>query len=278
MAADLGWRIAALRRPVSELRRSMAFYTRGLGFVADAPAEAGRALMRLGEECIELVEQRTPQAAQWPPGPDVRFQHAAIVAADMAAAFERLARLSPRAISRHGPQRLPAAAGGVQAFKFFDPDGHPLELLAFPPGTGKARWQAGSGAGPTLGIDHFALSVSDVARSIAFYEHTLGLTLAARQTNRGPEQAWLDGLDGDGVVVDVVAMASAVPGTPHVELLGYRQPAPRTHESLNPPAAVDCLLFEREAGPATPADRAGAVFARDPDGHAFACAPTGVRP
>lgn len=38
--------------------------------------------------------------------------------------------------------RLPESSGGVTAFKFRDPDGHPLELLAFPDGKVPSRWGA----------------------------------------------------------------------------------------------------------------------------------------
>ncbi len=40
-----------------------------------------------------------------------------------------------------GPERLPARSGGVSAFKFRDPDGHPLELLAFPPEAVPPIWR-----------------------------------------------------------------------------------------------------------------------------------------
>ncbi len=46
------------------------------------------------------------------------------------------------AISTDGPQRLPPSSGGVAAFKFRDPDGHPLELLAFPDRKWPAHWQS----------------------------------------------------------------------------------------------------------------------------------------
>ena len=47
-------------------------------------------------------------------------------------------------ISTSGPQLLPAASGGVSAFKFRDPEGHPLELIAFPPGAVPPQWQTAS--------------------------------------------------------------------------------------------------------------------------------------
>ena len=93
-------------------------------------------------------------------------------------AYRRLCSVSGwTAISIDGPQRLPASSGGVSAFKFRDPDGHPLELLAFPDGAWPAHWQARSNGDLALGIDHSAISVSDSARSIAFYE-ALGLRVA----------------------------------------------------------------------------------------------------
>ena len=102
---------------------------------------------------------------------DLCFQHFAIVVADMALAYRRLCSVSGwTAISIDGPQRLPPSSGGVSAFKFRDPDGHPLELLAFPDGRWPAQWRARSNGDLALGIDHSAISVSDSARSIAFYQ------------------------------------------------------------------------------------------------------------
>ena len=112
-----------------------------------------------------------------PPGrpyPDTRaandrwFQHVAIVVADIEGVSARLERLSSRPISTGGPQLLPANTGGVTAFKFRDPDGHPLELLHFPPGVGDAVWRHGEGSGP-LGYDHSAIVVEDLERSLSFY-------------------------------------------------------------------------------------------------------------
>ena len=269
---NLGWRISALRRPVGNLHRAISFYTDGLGFEVETRVSADRAVLRLGNERIELVERSATCSPAPPPvpSPDVRFQHAAIVVTDMAAAFDRLASVAPRAITRGGPQRLPVAAGGVEAFKFVDPDGHPLELIWFPPGTGDVRWRQGNCPGPTVGIDHFALSVSDLRRSLAFYESMLGFTVVARQTNQGTQQGRLDGLDSE-VVVEVVALASGVPGTPHIELLHYRHPSPRTHEHAEVFGAIDCLLLERLANRSGRGQEPQPLPARDPDGHALEC-------
>jgi len=215
--ARFGW----LERRVRDLPRSIAFHVDGLGFrllggCAMTQGDPPGALLGLGDQ--RLVLRPVPSATAATAGttvfagPDVRFQHAAIVARDMDAALRRLLPLAPGPITRGGPQRLPVASGGVTAFKFRDPDGHPLELLEFPADDVPARWRGPAGAGPTLGIDHLALAVADVVRSVAFYER-LGFRVAGRQLNTG-------------VAVDVVALRLPRAPGPHLELLGYRRPAP----------------------------------------------------
>ena len=265
-AAVLGF--VALRRCVADLQRSAAFYCDGLGFeiVERAPGEI---VLSLGAQGIVLVEVGPEVAAQPVSGPDLRFQHVAIVASDMQAAHARLQRLAPVAISREGPQRLPAASGGACAFKFRDPDGHALELIAFAPGQGARCWRhtARGVAGPTLGIDHAAISVSDVERSIVFYQR-LGFSVQSRQLNRGPEQARLDGLANAEIEVDVVALVPSQQATPHLELLGYRRPAPRRGDGAAH-AAVDQLVWRartRHDGAGAAPDLPTMAFA-DPDGH-----------
>ena len=240
-------RFSGFRRAASDLERSVDFYTHALGFVVnegrhvDDPHTQGGALrdaptrrvqLGLGREAIELFAsvgfERHPGAGVTADAiADPAFHHLAIVTNNMGAALHRLERYLPTAISTGGPVQLPKAAGGVTAFKFRDPDGHPLELICFPPGVGHPRWQAPS-LGPTLGIDHSAISVSNVAQSLALYVDALGFRLQSRQTNRGPEQARLDG--ADGAVVEVIGLAPSETATPHLELLGYRVPPPvRVH-------------------------------------------------
>ncbi len=225
---------------VAELRRAETFYRDGLGFergdetAIDDPAWARlmgaptidtvRCLrMRLGAQEVELV-------AFDPPGrsyPDVRasndpwFQHIALVVEDISGTFDGLERLSTTSISIGGPQLLPVNTGGVTAFKFRDPDGHPLELLYFPPGVGDPVWHGVNDSRP-LGYDHTAIAVGDVERSIAFYTDLLGFRVAGRSLNAGVEQDRLDGLSQ--CEVDVVGLAPADVPTPHVELLHYRAP------------------------------------------------------
>jgi catechol 2,3-dioxygenase-like lactoylglutathione lyase family enzyme len=282
---------------VSDLDRSSAFYRDALGFsiverqsyrhvagpIAGSGVRVRTGRVRLGRQDIEL-RQFDPPGAPYPAdstASDLWFQHCAIVVHDMAAAYERLQRYGPVAITQGGPQKLPPGTGAVVAYKFRDPDGHPLELIHVPLGSGDARWQARSPT-PTLGIDHSALSVSDAARSIAFYR-ALDLSMRSRQTNTGPAQSRLDGLPD--VSVGVIAMSPAETHTPHVELLSYSNPRGRAA-----PLSAACsdiaesrLIFEvadlavliRELASAgiLPAsivdDRPGLASAqlRDPDGH-----------
>jgi len=288
---------------VSDLRRAEAFYRDGLGFVRgsetviDDPAWAllmgvasaatARTLrMRLGAQEVELV-------AFDPPGrlyPDVRtaedewFQHVAIVVADMEGAYTQLERLSPASISTDGPQLLPPNTGGVTAFKFRDPDGHPLELLHFPPGVSDSAWRHGKGLRP-LGYDHSAIVVENIERSLAFYTDLLGFRVGGRSLNKGVEQDRLDGLKD--CVVDVVGLEPADVPTPHLELLHYRQPpgrAPSTDVQATDIASTrQVLRVDDLDGLVGRLEEAGAVFVspgivtlgngeraasvRDPDGH-----------
>ncbi|GGE06592.1 hypothetical protein GCM10011390_27130 [Aureimonas endophytica] len=241
--------IEAIRLMAEDPGRLAGFFERAFGF---APVGDGR--LRLGEQAIVLAPAGGAPYPADLPGNDTRFQHFAIIASDMAAAYRQLAATSGwTAISTHGPERLPEASGGVLAFKFRSPEGHPLELLEFPASKVPAPWAARSG-GPCLGIDHSAISVADTARSIAFYEG-LGFSVGSRQTNRGPEQARLDGLAAPRVEVTTLLPRGA--DTPHLELLCYRQP-PAIETK---PAAADDVA-------ATSLVLCGMAHeVRDPDGH-----------
>lgn len=243
-------------RNTRDLGRAVAFYRDALGCTVidpDAPRPAWTRLaavaaapsrcahLALGTQQVELTE--FPEAPPYPGGSrgcDAWFQHFAVVTSAMEDACRRVLDHGATPISRNGPQRLPPAAGSVTAFKFRDPDGHPLELLAFPPAVGDPRWHCSGPAGPNLGIDHSAVSVRDVARSIRFHE-LLGLAVVARAVNHGPEQQRLDNLAG--VAVEVVAM-QARSRTPHLELLAYRRPRGRPAPPVNPTAvAADRLQW-----------------------------------
>ena len=182
----------------------------------------GRSItLQLGEQEMELLVVH-PRGRPYPrpvSGRSALFQHFAIVVSEMGRACERLsAHGGWTTISTDGPQLLPASSGGVTAYKFRDPEGHPLELIAFPTGTTPARWQRSSAA-ECIGIDHSAISIAATERSITFYER-LGLARIGGSLNIGPAQEKLD--DVAGAVVKVTALAPPTFSTPHVELLCYR--------------------------------------------------------
>ena len=252
------------------------FYQRALGFrrvgetdrTVDGSAEgADRALavtLALGDQTVELLQFASP-SRPYPKhmaSSDVAFQHLALVVSDMDAAYAQLQSVDGwTSISTSGPETLPPASGGVTAFKFRDPEGHPLELLYFPPDQLSDYWKKQSAAGLFLGIDHSAISVADVARSVAFYQ-SIGCSVAHRSTNRGVEQGRLDDLDDP--VVEVIAMKP--PDAPaHVELLGYHRGAGQPPLDMRPDdVAATRLIF---AAKAEDPDAAAARQLQDPDGH-----------
>ena len=187
-------RLARFALVTQDAARLCRFYEQAMGFcrlAAGRHSQSGTGAdsitLVLGREFVELLQFHVPGR----PYPDAAsasdpcFQHFAIAVADIDKAYRRLCRVAGwRAISTGGPQLLPASSGGVSAFKFRDPDGHPLELLEFPEGRSPARWRARPNRELFLGIDHSAIAVSDSARSSTFYE-ALGLRLAARSLNSG---------------------------------------------------------------------------------------------
>jgi catechol 2,3-dioxygenase-like lactoylglutathione lyase family enzyme len=217
--------------------RSANFYEAALGFVRTGEASTtepafGRLIgipdavarivyMQLALQRIELAAIN-PSGRAYPravSGRSPLFQHFAIVVSDMAAAYARLSSQQHwEAISIDGPQVLPDSSGGATAYKFRDPDGHPLELIAFARDAIPEIWQESSATG-CLGIDHSAISVADTARSVKFYE-SLGLQRLGSSFNCGPEQDKLD--DVTGARVEVTALALPRFSTPHIELLCYR--------------------------------------------------------
>lgn len=217
--------------------------------------------LRLGAQEIELVGFDTP-GAPYPAGStshDAWFQHLAIVTNDIVAAHARLAaQPNWTSLTRDGtPVVLPASSGGVTAFKFRDPEGHPLELLQFPAGT---VWPSGAApaaqGGPCLGIDHSAIVVANADASLAYY-NMFGLAVTSRSENRGAEQERLD--DVRQARVGVTGLSpSASP--PHLELLAYRTP-PVT-SGVTGPADIACTRTILAVGEGEPLG-----LRCDPDGH-----------
>ena len=255
-------------------------------------AQACALPLRLGEETIELVAFTRP-GAPYPAdigSDDPRFQHIAIVVADMEAAYSRLCACEGwTAITRPAPQRLPASSGAVTAFKFRDPEGHPLELLAFSPDNVPLRWrEAPHRDGPCLGIDHSAIVVSGTEPSVAFYRQVVGFSVGGGSLNRGREQEQLDAVPG--AVVEVTALDPGTGNPPHLELLCYRSAVPSRGASAalhsNDIAATrltlevdDVRAMEHRlaaarvrfisTGTVALRDNRPALLIRDPDGHAL---------
>jgi catechol 2,3-dioxygenase-like lactoylglutathione lyase family enzyme len=231
------------------------FFVDALGFL---PSGRPRHLT-LGGTTLEIRPAK-PGGRPYPPdvpGWSLLFQHCAFITEDMATAMARLTAVAGwSAISMAGPQRLPAASGGVIAFKFRDPEGHPLELIE----------PAKGGEAPRPRLDHSAISVRDTTISRDFYER-LGLLAGRHSLNIGIEQQRLDAVPG--AVVDVTALELPSGTAPHVELLCYRG----TFDRRVPEPAPDDIAATRLAF--TIAEQSAVtdpcidlpLCRRDPDGH-----------
>lgn len=246
--------------PVSRLDRAAAFYTGALSFTAAMPGASVGLVLRLGDETIELV-QRTGRAI--PAGSrsnDHWFQHLAIVVSDIDEAYAVVLRAGAAPISA-GPQLLPAwnpNAGGIRAVYFHDPDGHPLELIQYPPGKGEPRWQDKHRL--FLGIDHTAVVASDSGSSIASYRDRLGLRLAGGSENWGTEQERLSAVTGAHLRITTLRPRNG----PGIELLQYLMPRDGRPMPANTTGED---LWAEEVVMRTKAGAVSGELLRDPDGH-----------
>ncbi|WP_158754913.1 VOC family protein [Dyella sp. S184] len=281
-------RLARISLTCADAERLAGFYERALGFrrfaserlsgtmfekLLHVKGGALSILLGLGQQIVELLQFDQPGRA-YPAdtqSSDLIFQHFAIVVADIDEAYKNLQRVRGwTAISDASPQRLPASSGGVSAFKFRDPEGHPLELLAFPSGHVPAHWHVREKGALHLGIDHSAISVSDSARSIAFYA-ALGLVVSARSLNEGTEQGQLDHLPDPRV--NVIAMTPNQ-ATPHVELLCYeRSRADRREPLQSHDVATTRLVFQSQVSADAASIEPLPYRLADPDGHHLIIAP-----
>ena len=224
---------------VADLDRSVTFFTTVLAFEKVSETElAGRpyellhgvfgarmrvARLRLGSEQIELTEYLAPRGRPYPAdtrGNDRWFQHIAIVVSDMARAYARL-REHGVAHASTAPQRLPdwnRNAAGIEAYYFRDPDGHFLEVLAFPPGKGATQWQRKDAL--FLGIDHTAIVVASTDAALAFYRDALGLSVAGGSENYGEEQEHLNNVFGARLRITTLRAQRGA----GIELLEYLAP------------------------------------------------------
>lgn len=283
---------------VSDMTRAVDFYTRVLTFQKVADREVAGAdyehlfgvfglrvravRLALGQEHIELLQFLAPRGRPMPVpsnGDDRWFQHLAIIVSDMHAAYERLRSFNVE-YGSSGPQRLPdwnPNAGGIEAFYFRDPDGHYLEVLAFPPDKGAARWHA---KGPLfLGIDHSAIVVANTEASLRYYRDVLGLRVAGSSENYGTEQEHLNNVFGARLRITTLRPAQG----PGVEFLEYL--APRTGRPMPADSRANDLWYwqvnlrleDEHTGVTSAAEvtlHDGALgwstglIAHDPDGHA----------
>src|SRR3974377_1222076 len=180
--------VDAIGITVSDMDRAVDFYSKVLTFEKVSDVErAGKnyehregvfglrmrvVRMKLGDEYIELTEYLAPKGRPIPVDSrsnDRWFQHIAIIVSDMDKAYAWL-RQNKVEHASSGPQRLPdwnKNAAGISAFYFKDADGHPLEVLQFPPDKCLEKWPR-----PTdklfLGIGHTAIVVWNTDASVKF--------------------------------------------------------------------------------------------------------------
>jgi catechol 2,3-dioxygenase-like lactoylglutathione lyase family enzyme len=273
---------------VADMERSVQFYSGVLSFEKVSDVEVTGSgyehlqgvfglrirvvRMRLGEEYIELTEYLAPRGRPIPidsRSHDGWFQHMALVVSDIDHAYLWLRRHRVEHASS-GPQRLPEwnpNAGGIQAFYFKDPDGHPLEILQFPPEKG-----------------------ADTEASLRFYRDTLGLKVESESENYGTEQEQLNNVFGARLRITTLRAAKGS----GIECLEYLTP----HDGRPMPADVranDLMHWQTTLVTRNIARAARALFAgkfwwvspgtvtlaqahlgfvqgilvRDPDGHAM---------
>ena len=233
-------RVDTVSMTVGDIDRAVDFYSKVLTFEKVSDTEvAGETYehlqgvfglrmrvvrMRLGDEYIELAEYLAPKGrpiAVDAHSNDRSFQHIAIIVSDMDKAYRRLRENKVEHAST-GPQRLPdwnKNAAGIWAFYFKDPDGHPLEILQFPPDKGLDKWHRPSDK-MFLGIDHTAIVVGDTNSSLKFYRDVLGMRVAGESENCGTEQEHLNNVFGARLHITSLRAASG----PGIELLEYLAP------------------------------------------------------
>ncbi len=275
------------------------------------------ARLRLGDEFVELTEYLAPQGRPIPidsRSNDRWFQHIAIItseeraqdglaparhrkavprglaprlcglcASDMRRAYQWLRENKVRHASS-GPQRLPdwnKGAGGIEAFYFKDPDGHALEVLAFPADKGAVKWHKPTDA-LFQGIDHTAIVISNSEASTKFYENVLGFRVAGESENYGPEQERLNNVFGARLRITALRVSDAGPG---IELLEYLAPSDgrpylaeakandlshwQTQLQGTSTAAVAARLRASRATVISSGVVGKSIIFRDPDGHAI---------
>ena len=220
------------------------WYTSHLGFTCESeqqfqgdwisdlfPGSDAEALhcfdLHLGHEILQLWFWSGVNIRPYPAGTqglDHWFQHICLVSDALQDVYDRRIQHVSTPISL-APQSLPVwnpGAAGIQAVKFADPQGHPLELLQFPADKGDPRWHRSSDpTGMPKGIDHSAISIASTEISLAFYRQLLGMEKVGGGINHGSEQ---DALDGVAETRVAITSLKAMPGQMGVEFLDYQNP------------------------------------------------------
>ncbi len=297
-------KVGAICITVKNLTPSLKFYTEVLNFkyinTEDFYGENQEHLfgkfgihykiahLQLGDEYVDLIDYLTSGGRSIPEtqqSNDLAFQHIAIVVKDMEAAFKILQKNNVEFVSTI-PQTIPlsnAAAAGIKAFYFHDIDGHNLELIYFPKGKGKTKWQSVN-KNIFLGIDHTAIGVSNTDSSLQYWVNNLSLEKKGESHNIGTEQAHLNFLKNAELQITGLAAAEG----PGVEFLQYIQPGAgskypadtQCDDLWNWITKVNCTgidaLYQKlvsantkiVSGEITIINVKKNFIARDPDGHA----------
>lgn len=295
--------VDAVGMTVSDMDRAVDFYSRVLTFEKVSEREVSGpefehlvgvfgartrvVRMRLGDEQIELTEFLAPRGRAIPADSrsnDRWFQHVAIIVSDIDQAYRRLREHRVEHAST-GPQRLPdwnKNASGIEAFYFKDPDGHPLEILHFPPDKGAAKWHRPSDR-LFLGIDHTAIVVSHTDATLRFYRDLLGMKVVGESENYGVEQEHLNNVFGARLRITALRAAGGF-GIELLEYLAPRDGRPFPDDekandivhrytvlrTVEVPAA-DRALVRQHASLVSPGvvttSNETALTVRDPDGH-----------
>jgi catechol 2,3-dioxygenase-like lactoylglutathione lyase family enzyme len=302
--------VDAISVTVSDMDRAVDFYSKVLTFEKISDTEVATqqyeqlesvfglrvriVRMRLGDEFIELHEYLAPKGRPIPVDSrsnDRWFQHVAIIVSDMDRAY-RVLRQNKVEHASSGPQRLPdwnKNAGGISAFYFKDPDGHPLEILQFPSDKGAEKWHRPSDR-LFLGIDHTAIVVWDTDVSLKFYRDVLGMRVAGESENYGTEQEHLNNVFAARLRITALRGTSG----PGIELLEYLSPRDGRlfplDEHANDVVHRQTILISHDAeitnqalrknqvnfvssgvvvNPNTELGFSKALIVRDPDGHAI---------
>lgn len=245
--------ILGIMHVVSDLDKMTAFYTQVLEFTQVQKYELSGAsfdaLFHLPQSKATLVQLSLGDQYHYLIGfspkhqdeyiedscsHDLWFQHIAIVVSDIERAHEKLMEQGISSISNL-PQTIPdwnVAAAGIKALYFRSPEGHPLELIYFPPTKGSEIWQKGKGL--FLGIDHTAIAVANTEVSLKFYQDFLGMQIVGSSLNYGETQEMLSGVPG--AKVKITNLQFPGPKGMGIELLEYLHPLDGRKKPSNIPS------------------------------------------